>query len=439
MKIIGFQAENFKRLKLVKLNPDGTMNVIGGDNEQGKTSLLDAIEAAFGGLKHAPDEPVRKGTKGARIVIDTGEFTLTRKFPAKGASTLELKAKDGSVFPSPQAMLDSLVTAISYDPINFVRQPGKAPADAARAQAATLRKLVGLDFTLLDTKHKQIYDERTEVTRELKSLQARLDRMPDVDGDSAEVEVSVNDLALELKKRQAANTAKADKGRDLERLREKARATSDIIEDLELKLKASREMLVEIQTRGKALKAELDAMPEADVAEVEAKLADADAINRRVRARDERARVAADYNAQVDKSQALTEALDDIDAQKKKATEEAEYPVEGLAVTDDGITLDGVLFSQASAAQQLKVSIAIGLALNPTLKVLLIRDGSLLDKKSMATVAKMAAEADAQLWVEVVGQRDDATVIIEDGEVMPAELCGGLDPKPSLQPAGLAD
>lgn len=438
MKITKLEVENFKKLRAVCIKPDGSVVMLGGRNGAGKSSVLDSIQSALGGGKRAPEEPVRKGTKRATVVLETEKFIVTRRFSAKGPSTLEIKGRDGSVYPSPQALLDSIVGPLSFDVLTFVRQPGKAPADAARAQAAALRQIVALDFTKQEYERKVAFDERTDVTRELKRVQAQLDKLPDVDaGDEAEV--SVAELAGEIRKRQAVNTAKADKGRDLERLREKARATSDIIEDLELKLKASREMLVEIQTRGKAMKAELDAMPDADVAEVEAKLADAEGINRRVRLRTERAKLETELNQLIEKCEGLTGTIEGVDAAKRSALEAAKYPVDGLAVTDEGITLDGVPFSQASQAQQLKVSVAIGLALNPELKVLLIRDGSLLDEDSLAAVAKMAADHDAQVWLEVVGNREDATVIIEDGEVQPAELCGGIVEEGLLQPAGLSD
>ncbi len=438
MKIVKLEAENFKRLKVVTIKPDGSTVLVAGKNGQGKSSTLDAIEAAFGGAKHAPDEPVRKGTKSARIVVETEKLVVTRRFGAKAG--LEVKGKDGSVFPCPQAMLDSLVSSISYDPLDFVRQPGKSPADAARAQAATLRSLAKLDFTEQDDERKIAFDTRTEVTRELKRLQAQLDKMPDVDGDADETEVSVTELAAELKKRQAVNRAKEQAAAELDLLRKVVMQHIARVDELERQLTAAKAEVAELQAKGKKLREDHDAIPTADVEEVEKKLANAEAINRRVRDRKEQTKLTTELNALIEQSERLTKTIADIEAAKKKALEEAEFPVKGLEVTDEGITLDGVPFSQASQAQQLKVSVAIGLALNPELKVLLIRDGSLLDEESLAAVAKMAEEHDAQLWLEVVGNREDATVIIEDGAVAgepKLDLCGGLDPQPDLLPAGL--
>ena len=96
----------------------------------------------------------------------------------------------------------------------------------------------------------------------------------------------------------------------------------------------------------------------------------------------------------------------------------AAFPVVGLGFNDNGVTFNGVPFSQASSAEQLRVSVAMGLALNPTLRVVLIRDGSLLDDDSLAMVATMAAEKDSQVWIERVGHGEETSVVIEDGAVM---------------------
>ena len=52
---------------------------------------------------------------------------------------------------------------------------------------------------------------------------------------------------------------------------------------------------------------------------------------------------------------------------------------------------------------------------DPKLKVLLIKDGSLLDEDNLKLISEMAEEADAQLWIERVGIDSNTTVIMEDG------------------------
>ena len=55
--------------------------------------------------------------------------------------------------------------------------------------------------------------------------------------------------------------------------------------------------------------------------------------------------------------------------------------------------------------------------MNPKLKILLIRDGSLLDEDNLKMVAEMAEEEGGQLWLERVGEGKECQVIIEDGRI----------------------
>lgn len=417
MKITSLIAENFKKLTAVRIVPDGSTVILGGKNGAGKTSVLDAIEAAIGGAKHTQEEPVKRGAKAARVVVETDELVVTRTFPAKGNGKLEVKAKDGAVVTSPQALLDSLVGKISFDPMSFVRQEGKKPAEAKRARAEILRALVGLDTSKIDAEHKAKYDERTLVSRELERLDGALAKLPEPPAGTPDVETKLVELTDEFRRRQAANAHNEDKRRDLERLRGVGRAIIDKIEALERQLAAARAELDANVAAGKALAADAAALVDHDVEEIRRRIATAEETNAAVRAKHARAKLEAEDNAARGKHEALTAELAALDKAKADATAAAKYPIPGLAVTDDGITLDGVPFEQASSAQQLRVSAAIGLAANPKLRVLLIRDGSLLDPESLALVAKMAAEADAQVWIERVSTGGEVTVVIEDGEV----------------------
>jgi hypothetical protein len=110
-----------------------------------------------------------------------------------------------------------------------------------------------------------------------------------------------------------------------------------------------------------------------------------------------------------------------VDAGKTEKLAAAKFPVDGLSFDETGVTFGGLPFEQASSAEQLRISVAIGIALNPKLKVLLIRDGSLLDADSLKLVAEMAADSDAQVWVERVDDTRKVGVVIEDGSVVETE------------------
>ena len=68
------EIENVKRIKAVKIEPSATgLTVIGGNNNQGKTSVLDSIAWALGGNKYKPSQAEREGS----MVPPTLKVTLS--------------------------------------------------------------------------------------------------------------------------------------------------------------------------------------------------------------------------------------------------------------------------------------------------------------------------------------------------------------------------
>ena len=116
-------------------------------------------------------------------------------------------------------------------------------------------------------------------------------------------------------------------------------------------------------------------------------------------------------------AQELTVQMESIDKQKQDALAQAEYPIDGLAFDDTGVTYNCIPFRQCSSAERLKVSMAMAMAMNPKLRVIRIMDGSLLDRDNMELIHGMAVEQDYQVWVETVGEDASVGVVIEDGMV----------------------
>jgi hypothetical protein len=147
-------------------------------------------------------------------------------------------------------------------------------------------------------------------------------------------------------------------------------------------------------------------------------MSEMDATNAKVRANQERAKAEAKATALREQYAALSKRLDANRAERATLIQSAAYPVDGLGFDTDGaVTYGGIPLSQASQAEQIRVSMAIGLAMQPELRLVLIRDASLLDDSSMALVAEMAEKHDALVVLERVGDGDAGAVVIEDGEV----------------------
>ena len=172
MKIVSLTTENVKKISAITITPEGDMVVLGGNNGEGKSSILDSIMMALAGKKSICEKPLKEGAKKGKTELDLGKYVVTRTYTEAGGGTITVKNSDGAKYSSPQSILDGLTGDLTFDPVRFANLPG-------RDQLETLKKLVGLDFTELDEKYKRIYSERTDIGRDGKKVKARLDGMVD--------------------------------------------------------------------------------------------------------------------------------------------------------------------------------------------------------------------------------------------------------------------
>jgi DNA repair exonuclease SbcCD ATPase subunit len=404
MKIISLSASNIKRLKAVYIEPDGTLQVVSGRNAQGKTSVLDSIWLALGGgaAMRETAKPVRDGEDTASVRVDLGDLVVTRTW--KGDKTsLTVTSAEGAKYTSPQKMLDDLVGRLSFDPLAFTRL-------SDREQVAALLELVDLDVDLdaLDADREFLYAERTELGRQGKAL----GDVPAVDKALPDDEVSASSLLTKIRESQEIERNRREFDNGISFASQKVTDIKAQIAELEADLKNWKSTF---ETRTEACAA-LPAVP--DITALESDLEGVEAKNAAIRTNNEHRIMGKSKAALVKEYEARTTKIDALDSQKSKALAAAKFPVDGLGFTDDGVTYNGVPFSQASSAEQAIVSMGMAMALNPKLRVIRIFDGSLLDADSMQAIADMAAAQDYQVIVERVDDASPSSIIIEDGEVV---------------------
>jgi hypothetical protein len=423
MRVLKLSAENFKRLKAVEIVPNGAVVEVRGRNGVGKSSVLDAIWAALGGADAAPGRPIRSGADKAEITLDLGDLVVTRRFLPSGNSPLIVAAQDGARYPSPQAVLDRLIGKISFDPLEFTRMK-------PRDQLDTLRGLVNLDVDLdaLDLQRAAFYGQRTDANREAKQLRGQAAGVIVPAGLPAE-RVDTAALAAEVERAGEHN-------RNVERQRGARSAARTKIESTEASIAALRDrrrkLLQEArllyqqikgaETRQRELEAGFADLPPLaepiDTSAIVARVREAEGINAGIVERERRAALEDAATIAEQRSDQLGEAIEAVDAEKARAIERANLPVAGLGFGDGGVLFNGVPFEQASQAEKIRVSVAIAMSANPELRVLCVRDGSLLDDDSLRLLTELVTERDYQLWLERVGDEAAETgVVIEDGAV----------------------
>ena len=425
MKILNLYAENIKRLVAVEIHPDGNLVQITGRNGQGKTSVLDSIWWALAGASYVQDAPIREGAARATIKLDLGEFTVTRTFKRKTSdatkvtTSLIVETAEGARFPSPQTVLDDLLGELSFDPLAFARAP-------AKQQVNMLKALVpDFDFDAIDTKNAEDFEARRDLNRQAKELRAQAAGIAVPEGTPLE---PINEAALvdELEAAHAHNTEIARQQHERESL--ESGIKTDLMQSQEWleqakKLRAAADELLNRVEGNKAKLADLaDLPPPMDTTEVRQKIEAAKETNRYVAEVQRCTNLASKADTVEAEAAALTRAIEDRTKQKAKAIAAAKLPVEGLVFGSEEVTLAGVPFDQASDAEQLRASVAIAMALNPKLRIVRIRDGSLLDEDSLRMVAEMAEANDCQVWCERVDTSGKVGFVIEDGHVQGQEL-----------------
>lgn len=420
-RIVTLQAENVKKLKSIRINAEGkALLQIRGKNGQGKSSTLDSIAYALGGKRVHPPELIRVGQSYARVVLETDLLVIERKWTKNDegevVSHVDIRSKDGAAtFRSPQAMLDNL-TSRYWDPIAWTLLPGPK-------QAEVLREIIGVDFRLLDAKRKEAYDARTEVNREVLGLKKRLEAMP-----VFPVKPEPVDVTALLAERAANGAAVREHESKRDALGRKVLETGELAERAALSVKAAEAALTAAYAaQAKANEARDAARAEGDAflrlvapvdreEELHAKISSATTANLTAAQFVEREKLAAELAAAEARSGKFSSEVEDVDRQKSDAVKAANFPVPGLGFGVDGVMLNGLPLIQASQAEQIALSVAIGFALNPELRVLIIRNGSLIDPERIALLEELAEKHDGQIIMERNGT-EGVGVLIVDGEV----------------------
>lgn len=423
LKIVKLRAENIKKLRAVEITPDGPVVQITGPNGAGKSSVLDAIWWALGGTKAVAEVPIRQGQERAAITLDLGEYRVTRTF-TPGNSYLKVENAAGAAYKSPQALLDHLVGDLSFDPLAFVRADRKTQVDlliratGLTVDADALSAAAGRPVTndadplhVITRTYQAVFADRTLVNRQWEQAKAVVARLPAVEPVAP---VSIAALMAEQQKLLAQNVAvQAHNARgaalaaDVTRLTAERDRLRQALADTEAALAAAH-----------TAQAAWEPVAAPDFSAITARIQQADAVNEQAQAYEARRAAQAEADRYQAQSAALSERLQAILAYKADLMAQAAFPVEGVSFDEAGVTYHGLPLAQASSAEQLRVSVALGMALHPTLRVIRIQDGSLLDSESLRLLTTLATTHDMQCWIESVDESGQVGVYIEDGAVV---------------------
>lgn len=416
IKINKLEIENVKRIKAVKIEPsrDG-LTIVGGNNNQGKTSVLDSIAWALGGEKYRPSQAVREGSvipPNLKVVMSNG-LVVERK--GKNSS---LKVTDPDGNKSGQQLLNEFVEQLALDLPQFMESSGKE-------KAQTLLKIIGVgdQLSCLETKEKELSSHRRtigQIADQKKKFADEQAYYPDVPDEL----VSPSELIRkqqEILARNGENQRKRDRLNEItagkHRIFDDMNRIDDQIADLQARkdrMKQEYDQAVSDEETAKKTVAELQ---DESTAELEASIADIEEINRKVRANLDKEKAEDDARQYLEQYASLTKQIEDARQAKKDLLVNADLPLPELSVKDGELVYKGQMWDNMSGSDRLKVSTAIVRKLNPKCGFVLLDKLEQMDMQTLNEFGQWLHQEGLQAIATRVSVGDECSIIIEDGYV----------------------
>ena len=419
--ITALEAENVKRIKAVALTPAPTgLTLVGGNNNQGKTSVLDALAWALGGEKFRPNAAQRDGAVAPahlRVTLSNG-VVVERK--GKNSS---LTVTDPTGRRSGQQLLNAFVEPLALDLPRFMEASDKEKADI-------LLRIIGIgnELHLRDMEIKSIYDKRTftgQLAQQKKHFADELISYPD----APEQPLSASDL---IRRQQDILARNGENQRLRQQAQELARQEQQCLDEL----KRTRERIAELEklreeldtkhtklfNQRKNAEKTVDQLQDESTAELEASIQSIEETNRKVRANLEKARAedeAAKYASDYDK---LTDALEQKRKERLALLNGADLPLPELSVEDGALTYKGKRWRDMSGSDQLRVAAAIVRRLNPDCGFVLLDKLEQMDMTTLEEFGHWLEAEGLQAIATRVSTSSECQIIIEDGMVKGADL-----------------
>lgn len=411
--ITALEAENVKRIKAVALTPAPTgLTLVGGNNNQGKTSVLDALAWALGGDRFRPNAAQRDGAVApAHLKVTLSNGVIVER---KGKNST-LTVTDPTGRRSGQQLLNAFIEPLALDLPRFMEASDKEKADI-------LLRIIGIgtELHVRDLEIKSLYDKRT-FTGQLAQQKKHFAEELIYYSEAPEEPVSASDLIHQQQEILARNGENQRKRNQLVQLTDLLERQKKVVADLEFQLSTEKQRLTTMQADVKIAQTSAENLQDESTAELEASIRSIEETNQKVRANLEKARAedeAAQYASDYDK---LTEAITQKRADRMALLNGADLPLPELSVEDGALTYKGKHWRDMSGSDQLRVAAAIVRRLNPDCGFVLLDKLEQMDMTTLTEFGRWLEAEHLQAIATRVSTGSECQIIIEDGMVKDAE------------------
>lgn len=436
VKINKLEIENVKRVKAVKIEPNASgLTIVGGNNNQGKTSVINAIAWGLGGNKYKPSQAHREGSvtpPHLHIVMNNG-LIVERK-----GKNSDLKVIDPNGEKAGQNLLNSFVEELAIDLPKFMDSSNKEKANI-------LLQIIGVGDQLyeLERKEQEVYNKRHaigQIADQKKKFAAEQPYFPEAPKEL----ISVSDLVAKQQEILARNGENQQKRNQINQISFQLEQSKSNIQAINLRIEELQAQLQKEQIEFNRLTEDLtiaqktaENLQDESTQELQQNIAEVDEINRRVRANLDKDKAEEDANDYKNQYDVLTNDINSIRKEKVSLLTNAQLPLQGLSVADGELTYNGQKWDNMSGSDQLKVSTAIVRKLKPDCGFILLDKLEQMDMVTLNEFGQWLEQEGLQAIATRVSTGDECEIIIEDGYVTENKIApseGGPTPQQSPQP-----
>ena len=428
IKITSLEAENVKRIRAVKVAPTAAgLTIIGGDNNQGKTSVLDALAWALGGDRFRPSQAAREGSASPphlKVTLSNG-ITVERK-----GKNSALTVTDPSGNKAGQQLLNAFIEQLALDLPRFMQMSDREKAD-------TLLQIIGVgdQLVVLEHKEQELYNQRHAIGQ-IADQKAKYAKEQAFWPDAPKDLISASDLIAQQQDILARNGENQRKRAMVEIIARQVETLQAKVSDLAMQMNTAQEELAAKSADLETARKSAEQLHDESTEELERSIRDIETINAKVRDNLNREKAEEDARGYREQYDALTAELEKTRQAKRDLLDGARLPLRGLGVEDGALTYQGQRWDNMSGSDQLRVATAIVRCLKPQCGFVLLDKLEQMDLTTLREFGAWLESEGLQAIATRVSTGGECSIIIEDGYVQGAERPVPVEPKQNTWKAG---
>ena len=404
MKIQKVTIKNFKIIKDLEKEINGSNIIVLGDNDVGKSTFIQAIEIGLGMSKNIPNN-----SNGEINIItsENGDEFQFKTVLKNGKQVIEVIAPNG-LRDNRKSTISGLVGAIDFDIDEFVELSN---SKAGKKKQIEIVKSFLDDDTRVELGHierliEAAYEDRTTVNRNIKSWESYLNEsgLTDEDLTKYSSKIDVHVLNKKLQSSIEKNTKIDEVQQRIEIRKETIVSNGEQIKDLENQILNLKSKTIELASLIKDAEKWLTENPKIEVSEFEEQINESNNHNSMYEKVQEYLNKKEKLNEYFNEEKDLTKTINENRQALSEAVRDSKLPIDGLSFNEDTLLYNGfdVDEKSLSTSEIMHLGIQLKMAKNPNVNTIFLQRGESLGLKKLKLIQDLCKEKGYQIIMEKV-------------------------------------